>query len=592
MSNSSGRLETLLTLQSSLSVQDDYTGDAIIDGGATGTVIGASSYQILCDKLNIEPKIDALQSGDPQWHAFGMKDNSSETESIIGSAQIPIPCGDGNFTAVKAMIVDGQVPFVDIKPTLRQLDAIEAHKQNYLDISLGVKGRFRLPTYMHEDGHSHMPLSRKDMDSNIGQCLLNSCLSKIDRQSMTLKDKRRLLEQIHGKTHLHPTSLRILMKRNNLWEAELESTVQKIFEHCSVCLRTGDLEPSRKISFGKLHAQFNQRAYLDILYWTDTECQHMVLNCVDYATSFAKLSPIEDRKIIGMLSLFERTWINCHGTPQLVIADQEFGKDVVKDWMATRDISFIALPARTHNKAASVECKNRVVKNILERLDVDRTTMGMPFEDKLFKAEFLLNVMYGNQVASAFEMAKGYTPSVCGIAQVSFPEEIRHAQEELAARRLLARIMKSRPASKCEELHKGQVVLVLVPGGPRRRGHYIKSKVRNVNLDRSIDVGKGRNSRVIAREHVRTLPLSDLAQRVVKAATGLRYDDESGSESEGTENSSSTTASASSDSEELPSPADSSHKRKIVNEPSMDQLLYIPPHESQGAPCELLSTAS
>lgn len=41
------------------------------------------------------------------------------------------------------------------------------HAQDYLDISLGTRGRFRLHTYIHSDGHSHLPLEREDMDLNI-----------------------------------------------------------------------------------------------------------------------------------------------------------------------------------------------------------------------------------------------------------------------------------------------------------------------------------------------------------------------------------------------------------------------------------------
>lgn len=93
--------------------------------------------------------------------------------------------------------------------------------------------------------------------------------------------------------------------------------------------------------------------------------------------------------VTGILKIFERMWIDTHGFPQGVIADQEFDNDVAKDWMKARSIPFTALPARTHNKAAIVERKNRVVKDILERLDVDRRTARLSFEEKASKAAFL-----------------------------------------------------------------------------------------------------------------------------------------------------------------------------------------------------------
>lgn len=107
-------------------------------------------------------------------------------------------------------------------------------------------------------------------------------------------------------------------------------------------------------------------------------------------------------------------------------------------WIREHQIDFSALPAHTHKKAATVERSNRVAKDILERLDVDNVTSKLPFIDKLSKTELLSNIMYGNRTASALEieMAKGYTPRVCGTEQVPLPDMVREVQEELAARRL------------------------------------------------------------------------------------------------------------------------------------------------------------
>lgn len=61
-------------------------------------------------------------------------------------------------------------------------------------------------------------------------------------------------------------------------------------------------------------------------------------------------------------------------------------------------------------------------------------------------------------------MAKGYTPRVQGTNQVRLPEGIKQAQEELSARRLLARVLKSRPTPTRDDVHEGQDILILVPG--------------------------------------------------------------------------------------------------------------------------------
>lgn len=58
-----------------------------------------------------------------------------------------------------------------------------------------------------------------------------------------------------------------------------------------------------------MRANFNQRVYIYIMYWTDAEGQRMILNCVEYATGFPVLSEIEERRVQGILNLFERTWV-------------------------------------------------------------------------------------------------------------------------------------------------------------------------------------------------------------------------------------------------------------------------------------------
>lgn len=95
-----------------------------------------------------------------------------------------------------------------------------------------------------------------------------------------------------------------------------------------------------------------------------------------------------------------------------------------------------------------MERKNRVVKDILERLDMEPEHKDEPFEIRLSLAEFLSNAIYGNQVASAFEVARGFTPWLKGLKSRAVPESIQIACEELQAHRLLQKILRSRPVRR------------------------------------------------------------------------------------------------------------------------------------------------
>ena len=70
-----------------------HPNDAILDGGATGTVVGIHEYHDICEELNLEPRINAITDHDPTWHAFGVKGNSSTSEEVVGTATVPDPCG-------------------------------------------------------------------------------------------------------------------------------------------------------------------------------------------------------------------------------------------------------------------------------------------------------------------------------------------------------------------------------------------------------------------------------------------------------------------------------------------------------------------
>lgn len=60
------------------------------------------------------------------------------------------------------------------------------------------------------------------------------------------------------------------------------------------------------------------------------------------------------------------------------------------------------------------------------------------------RAAYYRNVLYGNKTLSAFEMARGYTPAIVGLSKQMTTQQIKNAQNELAARRALKALDKQR----------------------------------------------------------------------------------------------------------------------------------------------------
>ena len=202
-------------------------------------------------------------------------------------------------------------------------------------------------------------------------------------------------------------------------------------------------------------------------------------------------------------------WYLRHGAPKEVRGDQEFDRASLKKWMSLRGSKFVALPSRRHNKAGIVERKNRVVKDALEKLTLDKAFAKMPIRDKVAIAQFLSNILYSSSFLSSFELVRGYTPAVEGTEKKAIPDDVLKAHKELEARRLLARMLKSMPNRKREmDIQAGDTVLCLLPDGNRPRGHWVEEFVTELPDENSVVVGTGRNREVIAKEDVRKLPKS------------------------------------------------------------------------------------
>ena len=75
-------------------------------------------------------------------------------------------------------------------------------------------------------------------------------------------------------------------------------------------------------------------------------------------------------------------------------------------------------PARRHNKMGRIERKHRTIKLILSRLAYAYPNVSDVWIVKF--AVFLSNVLYGNQLASPFELARGYTSSTTGTKLLKF----------------------------------------------------------------------------------------------------------------------------------------------------------------------------
>ena len=184
-----------------------------------------------------------------------------------------VPLTSGECLKFKFKIIDGDVPMILGKDELRNLDGVEAHKQDWLEVTYNSK-KIKLKTKLNEiDGHARLILSSLDMK-------INQLLTMIEKRQIP-DSSRDMIRCIHLQTHFHPKSMELLLKRANKWDPHITNIIQEIQASCKTCRETGDPEVSKKFNLNKLHKKFNSRVYMDIAYWGN----NLIIHMVDFATS-------------------------------------------------------------------------------------------------------------------------------------------------------------------------------------------------------------------------------------------------------------------------------------------------------------------
>ena len=164
-------------------------------------VIGWKTYIEVCYLLGLTSKVLPRLKGDPRYHAFRTKYNSSSRQSIVGRGKIPIPIGKGRFLGINALVVDGEAPFIMGMNSLAQHGAIENHKDNWIKFSTKF-GLIKMRTYIsNRNDHARLSLDGDTAAANVADSLIKT----------TEKDShsRELARKTHERTHIHPDTAEI-----------------------------------------------------------------------------------------------------------------------------------------------------------------------------------------------------------------------------------------------------------------------------------------------------------------------------------------------------------------------------------------------
>lgn len=243
-------------------------------------------------------------------------------------------------------------------------------------------------------------------------------------------EKKAIIDKVHRHIcgHSNYTDIKILLERNDMWDESVSQYVKETLEKCEVCRTTALPKSSTNVSISSMSKGVNEVVCIDHMY-LENLC---VFHYMDSKSRFSVGAVVDSTSMIDAVESFESTWMNQFWIPTVLVFDPAFKTELFGKFMEKCGIDYRPLPPRRHGKNV-IEPKHRIIREIYLRLNAessnDPTVTGNVLVQQAIR---ISNDLFGNDVLSAHEMAKGYTkPVENGKAPMVLPDGIRKAHEDL-----------------------------------------------------------------------------------------------------------------------------------------------------------------
>lgn len=387
----------------------------------------------LCDMLGIPLLLDPPR--DLYMHGWGQ--DCLDPKLIECSWTLTLHDIDGQPTSFTFDLVEGD------SPLLLGLD-IKQHS-NTMNITTPRYIKFKRP----EDKSPRRFVSYIKPDPVDGTLRLRMELvphSNSTVRSLMANIKKRpdlsLAKKVHRYTHATIEEMKGIFKNAGRLTDGLQTALENVFDACEICNSSGRPHNMKKLSLSHIDKAFNNEIQVDFL-WCDIKgTKYCILNITDTATCYGERVIASSRSVGSMTKLIESHWICQHGAPGGISSDPEFDTAEMKKFLQQHNITFLPRPARRHNKTGIVERNNGVFKAILKRVEREKTTATAM--TLVARASFLGNMFSGSKVLSAFQLARGYSPSILGLPKSVVTPELLEAHREQVSIRAIHRILKAR----------------------------------------------------------------------------------------------------------------------------------------------------
>lgn len=185
-------------------------------------------------------------------------------------------------------------------------------------------------------------------------------------------------------------------------------------------------------------------------------------------------------------------------------------------------------PARSSNKNGIVERQNGSFKTILELIEKHDTTSEPT--SIVGRASFLCNLFHGSKLLSAFQLAKGYVPSILGMPRQQVPSELFDTHVQMTAARAIQRALHGRIPNtvKRSSLTLGTKIWIFHKGSRHTdpvewlKGTVVEANEHMVRCKR--EDRSGGPPMYIAYEDITIRPSGELAEELMQQSLDIDVD--------------------------------------------------------------------
>lgn len=405
----------------------------IIDEGNPTSTAGYSSIVKLCDVLNREVELDEPKA----LYQRGWGPAASDAASVIAAWRLHMQDVNRKPVVIVFDVTNDNSPIVIGMDIKRFTTTNNLSKPTFMYMRRpGDRGSRCLQTYLSGDGPLTTRLRLLVAPTGLSLALMGGARKPEPIRPMTLA------KRIHSMTHAHPLQAIRICRDAGWLSPELVRAIKEVSRACPSCAISGPPGPSKKISINHVNEHFNEEVQADYTYLNIDGKTYTALHVADVGTGYSEIKIVKSRRADQLVNDIDLVWIYKHGTPKTLSADDEFNREPIREALKKRVIHFRPRPTRRHNKCGVIERKNGTVKRLLEKLD--KADKGGDAEVLVAKACFFANSLYGSKILSAFELARGYTPSVVGNPSRRVPTEILEAHTQQMAVRALNKLLRSK----------------------------------------------------------------------------------------------------------------------------------------------------